>query len=571
MLLPALAAAQSATEGVTLTVNGRPTDIAQAALVVEDNLFVSTDVLATDLGVQVQVEKGLWRLAYYDHTWLLRAGERALRHDDREEQSALAPLQRGEQLFVPLALLSETLQLMVTHDGEKWALQSPCANLLQVRQGAHEDRVRFVFDLAAPAGYRLYQEPGKVVLEMPAPADQPEVLRLHQFEETLAPQVTESVQKGFLRVAISHESPEPPQFFTLGDPARIVVDLLREAPIPPPVVEKPRPVRPTSGDIWQACQFTGSKGPVRGFVIRFNPATSKWALRPALAGSTIMRRRTVSRIAADNGAYAAINGGFFASQGPPLGLLVIDGEWIKAPLFNRAVLGVTREGKYQIANVDFDGQALFEGLGMLPLDRINEGHATDESVVAFTGRWGPLVVGAPDKVRLAVNADGLVSAIYPQNVDAPIPQGGYVLSGNGRRAQTLAGVAQGTKVQLRLQTTPRWPDLWQALGGGPLLVSQGQIAVNGHAERFRADVTNGCRPRSAVGLTAGGEVLLVAAEQPGMTLRELAGVMAKLGAQTAMNLDGGGSSAIVVNGRLLNSPSDGGERAVSNALLVVKR
>jgi hypothetical protein len=193
------------------------------------------------------------------------------------------------------------------------------------------------------------------------------------------------------------------------------------------------------------------------------------------------------------------------------------------------------------------------------------------SVIAYTARWGPLVVGAPEKTRLAVSAEGLVMAIYPPNTDAPMPKGGFVLSGNGQRAATLAGIAQGTKVKLGLETTPRWPDLWQALGGGPLLVEDGQVAVNGKAERFRSDVVVGCRPRSAVGLTSKGEVVLVAVEEPGMTLRELAGAMVKLGVVRAMNLDGGGSTAIVVNGRLLNTPGDGCERSVSNALLVVKR
>jgi len=569
LLLPALAFAQ-APRALTLTVNGRLIETDQPALLAEDRLFIGGETLVSELGLQVQEDKGLWRVQCYGHELRLRAGERTVQRDDTEVQSVVAPLQRGAQLYVPLPLLNELLPLTVSHEGAAWQVYSPLASLLQVRQGSHPDRVRLVLDLAGPAGYRLYQEPGKVVLELPVAPEQPEILRLHNFDEPLASQVTESVHQGSLRVVISHESPEPPQFLTLGDPARLVVDLLREAPSCP-VVPQPRPLKPTPGDIWDVRQFIGSKGPARGFVIRFHPATTSWTLRPALAGPTIMQRRTVSRIAAQNGAYAAVNGGFFAAQGPPLGLLVMDGEWIKAPLYSRAVLGLTRSGTYQIANVDFDGRVEFEGLGMLPLDRLNEGHVNDNAVIAYTPRWGPVVVGAPDKTRVAVSADGLVSAIYPPNTDAPMPKGGFVLSGNGQRAATLAGIAQGTKAKLRLETTPRWPDLWQALGGGPVLVDGGRVAVNGSAERFRSDVVVGCRPRSAVGLTSKGEVVLVAVEEPGMTLRELAGVLVKLGVVRAMNLDGGGSTAMVVNGRLLNVPGDGCERSVSNALLVVKR
>jgi len=99
-------------------------------------------------------------------------------------------------------------------------------------------------------------------------------------------------------------------------------------------------------------------------------------------------------------------------------------------------------------------------------------------------------------------------------------------------------------------------------------VREGRICVNGQAERFRPDVTQGTRARSAVGLTREGEIILVAIEKPGMTLHELAATMLRLGAVQAMNLDGGGSTAMIVNGKLLNIPEDGFERSVSNALIV---
>ena len=121
---------------------------------------------------------------------------------------------------------------------------------------------------------------------------------------------------------------------------------------------------------------------------------------------------------------------------------------------------------------------------------------------------------------------------------------------------------------IRDRTSPAWLDLWQAIGGGPLLVQDGRVNVTASQERFRADVAASCRPRSAVGLTVAGEMIVLAVQNPGLTLGELASIMVKLGAHDAMNLDGGGSTALVVQGKLLNDPSDGCERAVSNALLI---
>jgi hypothetical protein len=117
-----------------------------------------------------------------------------------------------------------------------------------------------------------------------------------------------------------------------------------------------------------------------------------------------------------------------------------------------------------------------------------------------------------------------------------------------------------------------FPGTVDAIGGNPMLVVGGRIAdgsVDGSGAFF------GRNPRTAVGLTEAGQLLLVVVDgrQPGysagMTLRELATLMATLGAREAINLDGGGSSEMFLNGLVANRPSDGGERLVSSALVVL--
>jgi len=93
--------------------------------------------------------------------------------------------------------------------------------------------------------------------------------------------------------------------------------------------------------------------------------------------------------------------------------------------------------------------------------------------------------------------------------------------------------------------------------------------VDGTGEFF------GRHGRTAVGVTADGRLLLVVVDgrQPGysrgMTLRELAELLLRLDAVSAMNLDGGGSSEMVVNGLTASRPSDGRERGIANALVVL--
>jgi hypothetical protein len=135
-----------------------------------------------------------------------------------------------------------------------------------------------------------------------------------------------------------------------------------------------------------------------------------------------------------------------------------------------------------------------------------------------------------------------------------------------------------------LPTAPRG-DLLQA---GPLLVSGGEV-VTGDDEGFSAgqrqfdsDITAGRYPRAALGVTADGVLLAVACDgraddEAGLSMDELARAMADLGAVSALNLDGGGSTSLVCDGRLVNTPREShgialaGGRPIPTALTFVPR
>jgi hypothetical protein len=112
-----------------------------------------------------------------------------------------------------------------------------------------------------------------------------------------------------------------------------------------------------------------------------------------------------------------------------------------------------------------------------------------------------------------------------------------------------------------------------ALSAGPMLVRDSAIRVTTDAEVFFGSAIPNVHPRTAAGRTGDGKllVLVIDGRQPeskGVTLEELAAIMRDLGAVDALNLDGGGSSALVVHGVLLNRPAGNtNEREVMSALV----
>jgi len=141
----------------------------------------------------------------------------------------------------------------------------------------------------------------------------------------------------------------------------------------------------------------------------------------------------------------------------------------------------------------------------------------------------------------------------------------------------------GTVRIARRDALPAEPpgDLLQA---GPLLLAGGEAVLDGEREGFSAgasqfdsDITAGRYPRAALGLR-GDDVLAVACDgraddEAGLTLAELTTALARLGATDAINLDGGGSTSLVCDGRLRNRPREEhgiviqGGRAISTALV----
>ncbi|NMB12665.1 MAG: phosphodiester glycosidase family protein [Firmicutes bacterium] len=316
-------------------------------------------------------------------------------------------------------------------------------------------------------------------------------------------------------------------------------------------------------------------------------------VRPVMATNG---REAVHELVAKHGAIAGVNGIYFSADGRPLGLMIIDGELISPPYFNRTAAGMWLDGSVRIDNVTVTGEVKVidpanlkdaekievvgewsDGAATLPgnawqIDGVNRIRYTDELIVytqengltTRTNNYGWEIIVKDNRVVGWAEGNGL------------IPENGYVLSGHGKAAQWLRNLEMGNYIEASWELQPDWLDegVVHAIGGGPRLLQSGELCITAEQERFQSDIAQGRAPRTALGITAAGELLLMTVNgrqdniSIGMTLQELAELMRNLGAVEAMNLDGGGSSTMVARGIVLNAPSDGRPRPVSNALLV---
>ncbi len=119
----------------------------------------------------------------------------------------------------------------------------------------------------------------------------------------------------------------------------------------------------------------------------------------------------------------------------------------------------------------------------------------------------------------------------------------------------------------------------QAFGGGPVLIQNQAIKITNNEERkFAGKAINDKHPRTAIGYTADGQMIILVVQgrmkglSEGATLPQLAQIMLDLGCVEAMNLDGGGSSCMLVNGKETIKPSDKeGQRPVPAVLAIQRR
>lgn len=338
-------------------------------------------------------------------------------------------------------------------------------------------------------------------------------------------------------------------------------------------------------------RITDRRGPNRIRVLRVD-ASREISLDTVLANDTIPGHETTSSMAERSGAIAAINGDYTLlpsdpGAGRPVNLFATDGELVTSSLIwgRNFALSHDEQSAY-IGHPSVSITALQHDSGELWRIRDWNEHQLEPSGYSVYTPEGGMLFRPPENacsVRLAApgtlewNADGsgvqqeLLVEAFRCSERRMARRGGIVISApQGTRQATSMEQSLVVGETVTLAWSAGWPGVLETIGGNPTLLEDGVITAEACDDSYFCDLN----PRTGVGVTESGKILLVTVDgrqekSVGMTPVQFAKLMQHLGATWALNLDGGGSTAMWVEGGLVNRPSDVPERAVGSALVVL--
>lgn len=309
---------------------------------------------------------------------------------------------------------------------------------------------------------------------------------------------------------------------------------------------------------------------------------------------------TTSSIAKRHGAVAAVNAGFFRLDqsvfaGDSAGVLMVDGRLLSESSNDRIAMFVSN-GR-AATEVNFAHINIGEVVRVKRKYRFTAGVNRErkaDDLVRYTSDFHPTTLTSDGGVEILVRKGKIISIVDGRG-NNEIPRDGYIISASGKsKDEMLKTVKIGTKVKLwtavthsvnfgfpssdSRRTSSAFSKAEDITNGVPQLIRDGRIAITWEQEKASKSFAETRHPRTAVAKLKDEKFLMMTVDgrQPGvsagMNLNELAEFLLELGAVDAMNLDGGGSTTMVLDGRVVNTPSDkAGERKVSDALLVTLR
>ncbi|MCB1187764.1 phosphodiester glycosidase family protein [bacterium] len=290
------------------------------------------------------------------------------------------------------------------------------------------------------------------------------------------------------------------------------------------------------------------------------------------------RKRAPSSFARREGAEVVINGGFFGRAGEHLSTLVEDGLIRATGVYpTRPMLIVSEGGQVAIGRYNIE-TALVGPKAKIPISAKNYPYVSGK-VMVYDSRY-PLDSLPQSGIYYFMLEGGAMRYVDTKTSGITLGSGQLLVASDIMpEVNPLRNIRKGDDVKLQTVITDKSGNVIparSAIGGAPMLVEGGKVYISSAEDSVQADIAKSERSRTAVGLTPSGQLLIAVVKEVesqgfgGVTLEALAQIMIDEGAVVAMNLDGGGSSAMVVAGQLMNI-AESNERPVSNVLIVKSR
>jgi hypothetical protein len=446
-----------------------------------------------------------------------------------------------DEVAVEVGQLLQANGVTLSVRGDTLSLELAPPRLLQVRSSRPGALRRIVLDLEAPA--LLRSEAGIVELDLQSGGDQQLALQALGLSGRL--------RDGRLSLPLGGAAASA-RVFTLGDPPRVVIDLpaagstAAEGATAPAAPLDPR-LQSLLGSsvVWERRTLSLGSGSVRLNAVSIDPGSAPLELRPLRRDDGMEGLSLLPNLARRWDALVAIN----RVRRLPLGALREEGRWLSGPILNRGALGwqpgaLPRFGRLQLRESLIDRNG-----GRWPLLVLNSGYV-QRGLSRYTAAWGPWYRAVSNGENAVLLRGGMVV----QRFDAARLAAGVPLGADDTlvvgRGGSVPPWGEGDILQLDSRPSDPLGNAPNVIGGGPLLLQDGRIVLQGASEGFGTAFLSQGAPRTVVA-SDGRRLLLLTLEgvdDAGPTLMETAVLLQRIGLRDALNLDGGSSTGLVMGG-----------------------
>lgn len=467
------------------------------------------------------------------------------------------------------------------------AAMASAADLTSVRYHSGEEHDRVVFDLSSMPNYTVKpSEDGREITFDFQDVTEKNISK-KTFHSSRIESVNYSLYKGHVLVKVRFKDGLTYKVGKLTSPARVYVDILpKNAAKKPAAAGNKGSVKTgnSQGNILPL-KFDGlytelaapgiakrqyvywdDVGKVTAYFVEADK--DLYTIKPVLAQGHVPGLQRTSGMSDMTNAVAAVNATYFAGNGDMIGTVKVDGVVAGTTYFTRSAIGILPSGKPVFGKVSYSGMVTLGDVTQ-PVSGVDAERGVNNLII-YNKLYGSRTKTNEYGMEYTVQ-NGRITHIQTGN--SIIPKDGCVISVHGTAADAFKGAQVGDRAVVQEDLGAVWNQANQIMGAGPRLVANGQVNVTAGEEEFPGDIRYGCAPRSAVAVLKNGNYLFGVvdgrqASSHGLTLTDWAKLLVKMGARDAINLDGGGSSDLVVGGVVQNSPSDGSERYVGSALII---